>query len=169
MTTMLDTVPQVLDQPLQIPVAKATGKSRTLPFIAQVAAMSALFAVGLSGFAWWQAGSVELMWPWLRGDRLVFETTRIDFGQVAKSQILERRFRVVNLSSKPLTLLGSQPTCSCISLDEFPIVLPAGQPHVLTLKIGTPERSGAFEHFIKFFSDDPSSSSVVVTVTGSVR
>ena len=92
---MLNTAQQVLDQPLEIPVVKATAKSRTLPFIAQVVAMSALFAVGLSGFAWWQTGSVELVWPWLRGDRLVFESTRIEFGQVPKSQILERQIRVV--------------------------------------------------------------------------
>lgn len=166
---MLNTAQQVLDQPLEILVVKATAKSQTLPFIAQVVAMSTLFAVGLSGFAWWQAGSVELVWPWLRGDRLVFEPTRIDFCQVPKTQILERQIRVANLSSKPLTLLGSQPSCGCISLDEFPIVVPASNPQVLTLKIATPEKSGSFEHFIKFFSDDQDNSVIVVTVSGVVQ
>lgn len=166
---MHNTAQQVLDQPLEPPVAKVAAKSRTLPFVAQVVAMSALFVVGLSGFAWWQTGSVELVWPWLRGDRLVFEPTRIDFGEVPKTQFLEKQIRVVNLSSKPLTLLGSQQSCGCISLDEFPIAVPAGKSHHLTLKIGTPEKSGSFEHTVKFFSDEPSSSVVVVTVSGSVH
>ena len=165
---MLNTDQPVLDQPLETPVAKVTAKLRTLPFIIQVAVIFVLLAVALSGFAWWRTGSAELVWPWLRGDRLVFQPTRIDFGQVPKTQILERQLRVINLSSKPLTLLGSQPSCDCISLDEFPIVVPAGKPHVLTLKIGIPEKSGSFEHFIKFFSDDQDYSSVLVTVTGSV-
>ena len=173
MTNMFNSDQQVLDQPLENPVAKilvveAPTKSRAFAIFRQVAMICVLWAVGMFGFAWWQTGSAELAWPWLRGDRLVFEPMRIDFGQVPKAQVLERQLRVANLSSRPLTLLGSQPSCQCISLDEFPIVLPAGQPHVLTLKIGTPDKSGAFEHFIKFFSDDPSSSSVVVTVTGSV-
>ncbi len=169
MRTMLNTDQQVLDKPLEISVAKVTAKSRTLPFIIQVAVLSVLLAVALSGFAWWRTGSAELVWPWLRGERLVFQPTRIDFGQVPKAQILQRQIRVVNLSSKPLTLLGSQPSCGCISLDEFPIMVPAGKAHVLTLKIGTPEKAGSFEHFIKFFSDDQGYSSVVVTVSGVVQ
>ena len=166
---MLNTVQPVLDQALETPATKVTVNSRTIPLLIQVAAMSALFAGGLAGFAWWQVGSVELVWPWLRGDRLVFGPTRIDFGQVPKTQLLERQIQVVNLSSKPLTLLGSQPSCGCISLDEFPIVVPAGKTHALTLKIGTPEKSGLFEHFIKFFSDDQSYTHIVVTVTGIVQ
>ncbi len=165
---MVNTDQPVLDQSLEPLIAKVATKSRTLSFIAQVAAMSALLAVGMFGFAWWQAGSVELVWPWLRGDRLVFEPTRIDFGQVPKTQILERQIRVANLSSKALTLLGSQPSCGCISLDEFPVVVLAGKPLVLTLKIETPDKSGSFEHIVKFFSDDPGRSSVVVKVAGSV-
>lgn len=166
---MPDTDRQVLDAPSEIAVAKVAASSRTLPFMVQVAVITTFFAMVLSGFAWWQTGSVELVWPWLRGDRLVFEPTRIDFGQVPKTQILERQIRVLNLSSKPLMLLGSQPSCGCISLDEFPIVVSTGKPQLLTLKIATPEKAGAFEHFVKFFSDEPSSSIVVVTVAGSVH
>ena len=76
---------------------------------------------------------------------------------------------MVNLSSRPLTLLGSQPSCGCISLDDFPIVVPAGKPHVLTLKIGVSDKPEPFEYFVKFFSDDPGFSPVVVTVSGSVQ
>ena len=166
---MLSADPQVLDLPQVVPVAKGTARSTMLMFMGQIVVMSSLFAVGLFGFAWWQAGSVVFVWPWLRGDLLVFEPARIDFGQVQKAQILERQLRVANLSSKALTLQGSQPSCGCISLDEFPILVPVGKTHLLTLKIGTPEKSGSFEHFIKFFSDQPGYSSVVITVTGVVQ
>lgn len=166
---MLNTDQQVLDQSLEPPVAKVAAKSRTLPFIAQVVAMSALFAVGMFGFAWWQAGSVDLVWPWLRGDRLVFEPTRIDCGDVLKSAIIEKPIRVVNLSSKPLSLLGSQESCSCITLGEFPVVIPPGKEHHLKLKIGVSQNAGPFEHSIKFFSDDRGYSTAVVTISGVVQ
>lgn len=45
-----------LDQPVEIPAAQIAAKSRTLPFVAQVVAMSALFARCMLAFAWWQAG-----------------------------------------------------------------------------------------------------------------
>ena len=83
--TMLNTVQQVLDQTLEIPVAKVPAKSRTLSFIIQVTAICVLLAAGLFGFAWMRTGSMELVWPWLRGDRLVFEPMRIDFGTVPKT------------------------------------------------------------------------------------
>ena len=166
---MPDTDHQVLEEPSEIAVAKVAASSRALPFTVQVAVLTACFVMVLSGFAWWRTGSAELVWPWLRGDRVVFEPTRIDFGHVPQNQILEKQIRVVNLSSKPLTLLGSQPSCGCISLDEFPVAVPAGKPHVLTLKIATPDKSGSFEHFVTFFSDDDGYSSVIVTVSGVVQ
>lgn len=165
---MPDTDRKVLDQSSEIALGKVVARSWTVPFILQVAVISASFAMVLSGFAWWRTGSTKLIWPWLCGEQVMFEPTRIDFGQVSQNDVLERQIRVVNLSSKPLTLLGSQPSCGCISLEEFPIVVPVGKPHVLTLKIATPDKSGSFEHFIKFFSDESSRSSVVVKISGSV-
>ena len=150
-------------------VEKVAPSSRTLPRVAQVAGISVLFAAALFGFAWWRTGSVKLVRPWLRGERLLFEPTRVVLGDVPKSEIIERQLRVVNLSSHPLTLLGSQPSCGCISLDDFPIVVPPGQEHHLKLKLGTSASSGPFEHSIKFFSDEPGYTSVVVTVSGSVQ
>lgn len=49
---MLNTVQQVLDQPLENPVAKVPAKSRTLSFIIQVMAICVFLAAGLFGFAW---------------------------------------------------------------------------------------------------------------------
>lgn len=99
----------------------------------------------------------------------MFQPTRIDFGQVPPNQTLEREIRVVNLASRSVTLLGSQPSCGCISLDEFPIVIAAGKSHLLKLKIAIPSKLGSFEHFMKFFSDASGHSSVIVTVNGFVQ
>ena len=166
---MPSTDQQDLDQPVEIRAAQITAKSRRLPFVAQVVAMSAFFAACMLAFACWQAGSVELVQPWLRGERLVFQPTRIDFGQVPPNQTLEREIRVVNLSSRSVTMLGSQPSCGCISLDEFPIVIAAGKSHLLKLKIAIPSKLGSFDHFIRFFSNDQNSSKTVVTVSGVVQ
>ena len=160
---------QVLEKSAEYSAVQVAKSSRALPFVAQVAGISVLFAATLLGFAWWRTGAVELVPPWLRGQRLLFEPVRVVLGEVPKNEIVERQLRVVNLSSRPLTLLGSHPSCGCISLDEFPIVVPPGKEHQLKVKIGTSATAGPFEYIIKFFSDEPGYSSVVITISGSVQ
>ena len=104
----------------------------------------------------------------LAGQRLLIEPTHLDVGAVEKASVLERELRVLNLGWKPFRLLGSQSSCGCISLDEFPIVVPAREGCTLKLEIGTSDKSGPFRHTIKFFSDTPGRISVVVPVTGIV-
>jgi hypothetical protein len=108
------------------------------------------------------------VWPYLAGQRLLIEPAHLDLGDVERSSVLERELRVLNVGSKPLTLLGSQRSCGCISLDEFPIVIPARADRTLRLEIGASNKSGPFAHTIKFFSNAPGHMSVVVSVTGVV-
>lgn len=160
---------QVVEETQEQSLTRVTKSSRSFPFVVQFAGIAVLFAATLLGLAWWQTGSAELVRPWLRGQRLLFEPMRIDFEKVPKRTVLEKPIRVLNRSLKQLTLLGSQPSCMCISLDDFPIVVPPGKEHQLKIKIGTSANTGPFEYTIKFFSDEPGYSSVVVTVSGSVQ
>lgn len=74
--------------------------------------------------------------------------------------------RVINTGSNAIRLLGAQRSCGCIALDEFPIAVPAGEEKHLRLKIGMPREPVSFEHSIKFFSDEPGYSSIVVRIVG---
>lgn len=141
------------------------GRSVTV----HVAGIALIVVAAVLGFARWQTGSSALVWPWLQGQRLLFEPTRIVLGDVPAKTVIDRQIRVVNVSSRPLSLLGSQKSCGCISLDEFPIVVPPGGDHQLQLKIGTSDKLEPVQHVIKFFSDEPGYSSVIVTVVGFVR
>ncbi len=136
-------------------------------FILQVAGMTLLLFGVLVGHALWRTGSLALVWPYLTGQRLLFEPTHLVLGAIPKgTQVLEREIRVVNVASTDLRLLGSQKSCGCIAVDDFPITIPPGKERILQLKIGMPREPVSFEHSIKFFSDDAARSSVVVTVTG---
>jgi hypothetical protein len=113
---------------------------------------------------------MALVGPYLAGQRLLFEPTHVVLGPIPKgTQVIEREIRVVNTASTDLRLLGSQKSCGCIALDEFPITIPAGKEQKLRLKIGMPREPVSFEHSIKFFSDDKAMSVVVVTISGSAQ
>ncbi|NQT15988.1 MAG: hypothetical protein HQ582_24750 [Planctomycetes bacterium] len=161
-----DAASQIAEEPPATTVVPA--RPRLLPLVAQVAGITVLLGGALVGYARWRTGSMELVWPYLGGQRLLFEPTQLVLGEVAKGKVVEREVRVVNLSSGELRLLGSQNSCGRIALDEFPIVIPAGEDRHLHLKISMPRRTASFEHSIKFFSDDPGHLSAVVTVSGCV-
>jgi len=147
----------------------AAPLSRVLSFAAQIAGILAVIATALFGFAWVRTGSLDLAWPCLRGQRLVFLPPEIDCGVVPAGKIIDRHIRVVNLSSSPLTLTGAQQSCGCITLNEFPVVIGPGTEQRLDLKIGVSRKPGPFTESIKVFSDDQGSSSFVVQVTGLVE
>ncbi len=161
-----------LDTTSQEPSASCSAEgargSGTLRFVIQVAAIALLLGAVVVGVTRWRTGSMGRVWPYLAGQRLLIEPTHMDLGDVEKASVHERELRVLNLGSKPLKLLGAQRSCGCISLDEFPIVVPACEEIHLPLKIGMPGKPMPFEHSVKFFSDESGGSSVVVTITGSV-
>ncbi len=144
------------------------SSSGRLLFVVQVTAITVVLASCLIGHAWWRTGSLRLVWPYMAGQRLLIEPTVVDLGNVPKGSVVQRELRVLNLGSEPLEMLGSQKSCGCISLDEFPIVIPARGDCTLKLKTGISNKPGPFGHTIKFFSDAPGHGSVVVSVTGVV-
>ena len=112
------------------------------------------------------AGSMGRVWPYLAGQRLLIEPMHLELGDVGKGKSLERELRVLNLGSKPVKLVGSQSSCGCMSLDDFPIEVPGGGELSLRLGIGTPSKPSVFEHTVKLFSSERGYSVVVVTVSG---
>jgi len=152
-----------------IPAADARASSWR-SFILQVSTITLLLVCLLVGHAFWRTRSPALVWPYLAGQRLFVVPSQLSLGPVPrKTQTIEREVRVINTGSKPVQLLGAQRTCDCIALDEFPIVVSAGEAKPLRLKIGMPRKPAPFEHSIKFFSDEHGyASSFVLKINGSV-
>lgn len=138
-------------------------------FILQVVLISLFPGTLLVGFAWWRTGGVARVWPYLCGVRLFVEPTQIDLGIVPRDKLVERQVTAVNLSSRPLKLVGAQRSCACLSIDKFPLQIGGGGERHLRLQIGTPRKPMRFEHSIKLFADDSGYSAVVVTVRGESR
>lgn len=150
---------------------ETAGNQRLLPRVAlamQVVVIALVILSVLFGYGRWRTGSFDLVWPWLKGQQMVFTPIQLDVGRVSANQVLEKEIKVTNVSANPLSLLGSQKSCGCLTLDEFPIEIPAMTSHSLLLKITIGTKSGKFAYTIKFFLDGQAYSFNVVTVKGSV-
>ena len=166
MTTLTDGT--IVTSSTSVVLPNPQGTSRC-SFVAQVAVIALLMLVVLFGYGRWRTGSLELVWPWLMGQQLLFSRTHIDIGKVSANQMIEKQIRVVNVSSAPISLLGSQKSCRCLELDDFPLQIEPGTSRVLHIKIAIGMKTGNFAHSLKFFSDEKGYSYVIVPVTGSIQ
>ena len=145
--------------------AKPKRSSRLSAAIQVVMITTIMFAM-LLGYGRWHTGSYDLIWPWLMDRQLVFSPMQIQLGNVSPSQLIEKQIRVSNVSSRQLSIVGSQKSCGCIGLDEFPIEIAGGKSENLRIRIAAGKAAGKFEHHVKFFTNSSSGNVVVFTVTG---
>jgi len=146
-------------------VLAPVGSAR-LSSAVQIVMMAVFMLALLFAYGSWRTGSIELVWPWLMGRQLLFTPTRIDIGNVSPNQVIKKQIRVINLSSKRLSIVGSQKSCGCIGLDEFPIDIDSGSSQNLRINIVAATAAGKFEHHVKFFTNSSSGNVVEITVIG---
>jgi len=132
----------------------------------QIAMIAVFMLALLFAYGRWRTGSVELVWPWLMGRQLLFTPIKVELGNVSPNQMIEKQIRVINLSSKRLSIVGSQKSCGCIGLDEFPIDIDSGRSQNLRINIVAATAAGKFEHYVKFFTNSSSGNVVLITVLG---
>ena len=79
-----------------------------------VAAVAASLLTALAGLAWWRFGSVAVGLAYLRGERLVIEPRVVELGEGRPDERRDVVIRIINLTDRPVRLLGSSATCQCI-------------------------------------------------------
>ena len=151
-----------------VDVVKPQGTSR-FSFVSRVLGIAVLMLAVVAGYGRWCTGSLELVWPWLTGQSLVFKPMKIELGTVEAKKWIETEVYVINLSNAPKALLGSQKSCGCIGVGEFPIEIPANSTHILKIRYSTLNKPGSFEHFVKYFSDDSECRVTQISMRGKVE
>jgi len=119
----------------------------------QIAVLTLLIGCFFFGIGWWRSGDMAASLAYLQGERLIFTPANLIIEDAKPGEVVERTVVVKNLSNKTITLLGSQKSCGCITLDQFPIKIKPHQKHELKIKIATPKKPEKFENFVKVFTD----------------
>lgn len=113
-------------------------------FVAALVLMSAcLVSVG-------RFGSITAGIAWLNGESLVSGTSVATFDKLDPGATYSTSFRLQNLTAKPVTLLGADTGCSCLSVKELPLVIPPYSRHELTVAI-RPDASDAGTTVLRTF------------------
>ncbi|WP_010583273.1 DUF1573 domain-containing protein [Schlesneria paludicola] len=120
------------------------------------------------GFAWIRTGSPTLVWPWLQGLHVVFEPRELVFDGLTVGKVRTSKFRVTNISSSNVTLLGIESSCACISLDQFPKSIEPGGVGTLDVVL-QPRAAGTFHRKVRVFTDVEGEPPALLTIVGTVN
>jgi len=135
----------------------------------QIAVLTLLIGCTFLGIGWWRSGGMATSWAYLQGERLIFTPANIIIENAKPNEVIERTVLVRNLSNETVTLLGSQKSCGCITLNVFPIEIKPHHKQELIIKIATPKKPEKFENFVKIFTDLQGMTSVTIEVTGTAK
>lgn len=119
----------------------------SMPFIG-------IFACGLVFY-----GKAGALFAVLRDEALLIDGSPRYIGSVAPSRDRIVYFDVLNLRSKPVTVVGAQSTCGCAQLQRLPLTIDSRQTSKLELLVRpTPTQAGKdFRQRILLLLDVPSS------------
>lgn len=132
-----------------------------LAFVASAVILIVVFAVATRWL-----GLSEAARALLRGDELAVLPSTIDLGECTAADTKEIQFRVVNMSSSPVTLTGVYTSCSCIVVGSLPAIVKAGESFPLHMTVHPSETPGRFTRSAVLYSDSNVSPQLPVEVTG---
>jgi hypothetical protein len=121
------------------------------------------------GWAYFRSGSWALVLPYLSGERLLVEPTMVQLGEQKPGAVAEFRVRLLNATPGDVRLLGAQKSCSCITVDDLPLSIPAGHSLELQFLVHIANTTGEMRHSVKFFTDYPDLRTFPVKIQASVH
>ncbi|MFO0960897.1 MAG: DUF1573 domain-containing protein [Isosphaeraceae bacterium] len=131
--------------------------------LAAVLVLAGVSAWGLARF-----GSIPSALAYARGDRLIPDARSLSFGRVDPGSTVEVGTGLTNHADRPIQLIGSNASCSCLLPEELPVVISPGGSHRFKIGIDSHARRGVVHERIVIFTDSPTQSQVGLTVSGEI-
>jgi hypothetical protein len=102
------------------------------------------------------------------GPRLVVPEKILDQGEVAKGEVVEANFKLVNEGTETLVVKAVRPTCGCTVADFDREIQPGGEGWIKA-KLDTEDFSGPVSKSILIMTNDPDEPTVTVVIKADVQ
>jgi hypothetical protein len=143
---------------------------RHLIWFARVMGLSAIFVVLVFIGSSFYHGSPSYALASLRGEEFAIRPRVADLGDVKTPSKLPVTFKLKNVTTRPIRLLGVQTTCSCTSVDNrFPVEVRSEETIDLRFVVDLRNETDNFAEGITVFSDSASSRKIYLRVIAHTR
>lgn len=102
-----------------------TWRSRVVQYCSPFV-IAIVLALGVVIFGWVRHGSLQRSIAWISGSFVSVETYSLETAPAKKGDKFEIPFRVRNLTSKNVRIVGANVQCSCLKFINLPLDVP---PH----------------------------------------
>ncbi len=113
-------------------------------------------------------GSLEELRSQLNGDPLSASPASYDLGVGSPGEQREAVFRLRNFTDRPIRITGGSTSCTCVTQDDYPIVIPPAATMPLTLKIRLSRSPGPVAQSLTLFTDCAAMPDLTLQVRGAV-
>jgi len=104
----------------------------------------------------------------IAGPKLVVPEKILDKGTVAKGEVVEANFKLVNEGSETLVVKAVRPTCGC-TVADYDREIPAGGTGWVKAKLDTGDFAGPVSKSILVMTNDPQDPTVSVVIKADVK
>jgi hypothetical protein len=117
-------------------------------------ATSAVLLAGGICFLVGQSGSVSLALAKLRGDRLLITPPVADLGPHTAGSLVHAQVAILNITERPLRLVGGTTDCRCITTADLPVTVPPGGSVTIRIQVVFGGQPGRFRRGYWLWTDD---------------
>lgn len=115
-----------------------------------------------------QSGSASLALAKLRGDRLVITPPVADLGAHSAGSQVQTQVAIMNVTERPLRLVGGTTDGRCITTADLPVTIPPGGTVTIRIQVGFGGQPGRFRRGYWLWTDDHKHPQALAWFTGLV-
>lgn len=137
--------------------------------VLETVAAALLVALLALGGATLLYGSPRNAFNALRGRSIVVAEDTRSFGRASADKAVRVEYDLTNISSRPLNIVGSRMSCTCMVLaEQLPISIAAGGKRTFAVFVYPPSSPLSFRQEIRLYTDSPGQTVILLIVTGEV-
>jgi hypothetical protein len=141
---------------------------RALPALARGLLGVGMLAAILVAASYMWFGSPQEALSYVRGDRIALEPSGLEFGKGGRAESKAAALAIWNRTDRTVRVLGGSANCSCVTTNDLPVVIPAHERKVISIRLMYPAETGFFARSAWLMTDDPIAQRLVLSLSGRV-
>ena len=104
----------------------------------------------------WKFGGWEPLKAYLNGEVVYLAPKTLSLGDCETDAETVAIFKMANLASKEVSVVGEHSSCDCAFSDEIPIFIPSGKTVDLKVNVRLPKYNSSYDQTLVFMVAEPS-------------
>jgi Protein of unknown function (DUF1573) len=143
-------------------------KGKTLSWMALTAIIASVGILSVATITFYFFGSLDAALAYLGGHRLIADAYTQSVGIVGRREERAVFFKLTNMSNRVVRILGAKSSCTCLVVDQLPVVVPPHGAFRLRIRVRPKSRPGQIAERVTLITDREGQGELDLKVRGRV-